>query len=67
MVENEKGLKNEKFITKNDNEYEDIIFKTFFYECKIKMERSMRDMPQQNGLVECMNHILTKRSISRLK
>lgn len=33
----------------NDDEYEDIRFKTFFYEHRIKIERIVLGMPKHNG------------------
>ena len=45
MVENETGLKIKKLRTDNGGEYEDTIFKKFFYENGIRMERIVPGTP----------------------
>ena len=63
MVENETVLEIKRHRTDNGGEYVDR-FKKFFYEHKIRRERTMLGTPQHNGVVEHMNQKLTERAKS---
>ncbi len=64
MVENETGLKIKKLRSDNGGEYEDNEFKKFCYQNGIKLIRTVRSTPQQNGTAERMNKTLTERARS---
>ncbi|KAK1560861.1 hypothetical protein Q3G72_031677 [Acer saccharum] len=63
-VENETGLKIKKLHSDNGGEYKDSEFKRFCYLSGIKLSRTVPGTPQQNGIAECMNKILTERARS---
>ncbi|GAA0175765.1 hypothetical protein LIER_28878 [Lithospermum erythrorhizon] len=64
MVENETGLEIKKFRTDNGGEYEDNTFKKNFYDHGIRLERTVPDTPQHNGVAERMNRTLIEKARS---
>ncbi|KAL5806685.1 hypothetical protein ACOSQ4_029418 [Xanthoceras sorbifolium] len=60
MVENETGLKIKKLRSDNRGEYEGSSFKHFCHVNGIKMVKTVPGTPQQNGILERMNIILTE-------
>lgn len=62
MVENELKIKKLRF--DNGDEYLDTRFKKFCYEHGIRMERTVPNMLQHNGVAEHMNQTLIERARS---
>ena len=64
MVENETGLKIKRVRSDNGGEYRDNRFREFYANNGIKMEKTVRMTPQQNGVAERMNRTLNERARS---
>lgn len=64
MVENETGLKVKRLRSDNGGEYTDQKFREFCANNGIKMEKTVPQTPQQNGVAERMNRTLNERARS---
>ena len=60
MVKTEIGLKVKCLRSDNGGEYIDGGFNEYCAAHGIKMEKTILETPQQNGVAECMNRILNK-------
>ena len=60
MAETETGLKIKCLRSDNGGEYEDNEFKKYYAESGIRMEKTIRKTPQQNGVAEHMNRTLNE-------
>ena len=62
LVENETGLRVKCLRSDNGGEYDHHEFKKFCKDNGIRMERTVRGTPQQNGVAERMNRTLNERA-----
>ena len=62
MVETEAGLKVKCLRSNNGGEYIDGGFSEYCAAQGIRMKKTIPRIPQQNGVVECMNRTLNKRA-----